>query len=145
MVVRHCTATTSDGRPCQAAPLVDGTFCYLHDPAKASEAAEARRLGGLRRRREKTITTVYALEGLDTVAGIRRVLEIAVADAMGLENSVGRARVLISAATAAAKLVDPGEQEALLTSLGFAVGAKRGGHHDTSGFEDDDDLGEPEP
>ena len=145
MVGRHCTATMPGGRSCEAAPLVDGKFCYLHDPAKATEAAEARRLGGLRRRREKTITVAYDLQGLDTFAGIRRVLDIAVTDALGLENSIGRARVLISAAMAAAKLVEPGEHEAMLTSLGLAVGAKRGNAHDTSGFDDDPDFGEPEP
>lgn len=135
---RHCTGTTSDGRHCQAAPLVDGDFCYFHDQARANEVAEARRLGGLRRRREKTITTIYALGGLDSVKGIVRVLDIAVTDALGLENSIGRARVLIAAATAASKLVEPGENEAVMDSLGISFRAIRRRYSDTSG--DDDDL-----
>ena len=49
--------------------------------------AEAGRLGGLRRRREKTVTAAYDLEGLATLDQIRRLLEIAVMDTLGLENS----------------------------------------------------------
>jgi hypothetical protein len=73
----------------------------------------------VRRRREKTITSVYELEGLGSVDGIRRVLDIAVADALALENSIARSRVLISAAIAAVKLLEVAEnetREALLAS-----------------------------
>lgn len=141
---RHCTATTSDGRHCKAAPMVEGAFCFFHDQARAAEVAEARRLGGLRRRREKTITTIYDLEGLETYKGIRRVLGITLADALGLENSIGRARVLVSIATVAAKLVEPGEHEAMLDSLGASfrdIGRQR---RDPSDL-DDADLEEPDP
>jgi hypothetical protein len=143
MVVRHCSFTMPDGQLCKAAPLVKGNFCYLHEPAKATEAAESRRLGGLRRRREKTITQIYDLEGLDTISGILRVLEIAVTDALHLENSVPRDRALISAAMAAAKLIRRGEDEGTLRSLGLGVGYKQRRDHEVRGFEDDPDSGEP--
>ena len=140
---RHCSATASDGRPCRAAPLVDGAFCFFHDRATVAEAAEARRLGGRRRRREKTIKTIYDLQGLDTFKGILRVLDIAVADALGLDNSIGRARVLITAASAAAKLVEPGEDEATMDSLGVSFRAIRMRDSDPSD-EDDGDFGDSE-
>ena len=91
---------------CRATPLRDEVYCFWHSPEHAIEADQARRLGGLRRRREKTITAVYELEGLGSAVGIRRVLDIAVADALGLENSVARARVLIAAAMAATRLLE---------------------------------------
>jgi hypothetical protein len=118
-VGRVCTFEPSGGRPCRARPLRDEPYCFWHSPDHAEEAAEARRLGGLRRRREKTITSVYELEGLGSVEGIRRVLDIAVADALALENSIARSRVLIAAAMAAAKLLEVAEnetREALLAS-----------------------------
>lgn len=99
-------------------------FCFWHSPDREEDAAEARRLGGLRRRREKTLAGAYDLAGLDSVGAIRRVLEIATLDALGLENSIARARVLISAALAAAKLLEVGELEARLASLESAVEAK---------------------
>jgi hypothetical protein len=111
LVGRACTFELPDGQRCRATPLRDEPYCFWHSPDHAQEAAEARRLGGLRRRREKTITTVYELESLATVDGIRRVLDIAVADALGLENSVSRARVLIAAAMAATRLLEVGDLE----------------------------------
>ncbi|MFI5259946.1 MAG: hypothetical protein ACHQ01_10120 [Candidatus Limnocylindrales bacterium] len=89
----------------------DEADCFWHSPDHAQEAQNARRLGGLRRRREKTITAAYEIEGLGSVDGIRRVLDIVVADALGLENSVGRSRVLIAAAMAATRLLEVEEIE----------------------------------
>jgi hypothetical protein len=121
MVVRRCSVTMPDGRPCQAAPLVDGAFCYLHDPAKAEETAEARRLGGLRRKREKTIVLAYDLESLGTVEGILRVLDIASRDAPGLDNSIARSRVLIGVAGAATRLLEVGDLAARVVALEQAL------------------------
>jgi hypothetical protein len=58
---RTCAAVHADGRPCGAGPQLDRAFCFVHDPERAAEVAEARRLGGLRRRREGTIATAYEL------------------------------------------------------------------------------------
>jgi hypothetical protein len=124
MVVRHCAFVMPDGRLCRAAPLVDGTFCYVHEPAKAEEAEEARRLGGLRRRREKTIVLAYELESLGTVEGILRVLDIASRDALGLENSIPRSRVLIGVAQAATRLLEVGELAARVAALEAALGQR---------------------
>jgi hypothetical protein len=108
-----CAYELTDGKSCRATPLRDEPYCFWHSPDHAEEAAEARRLGGLRRRRERAITTVYELDGLGTVDGIRRVLDIAVADALGLENSVARSRVLIAAVMAATRLLEIGGFEGI--------------------------------
>ncbi len=107
------------------APLRERPYCFSHDPERAEEAAEARRLGGLRRRREGTIAVAYDLPGLDTVAGIRRLLDIVVTDGVGLENGIARLRVLIAAATAATNLLKVGELEERLTALEAAIGPGR--------------------
>jgi hypothetical protein len=124
---RRCTYPKGDGQPCGMAPLIDRPFCFAHDPERAAEAAEARRLGGLRRRKEGTIAVAYDLPGLDSVTGIRRLLDIVVVDAVGLDNSVARSRVLISAAVAATNLLKVGDLEERLESLEAAVGQ---GHPD---------------
>jgi len=120
---RHCTFVLPDGRVCPATPLRDGPCCFWHAPEKEEEAAEARRLGGLRRRREKTVSGAYDFAGLGSIEAIRRILEIATIDVLGLENSIARARVLIAAVLAAAKLLETGELEERLAALEAVVRA----------------------
>jgi hypothetical protein len=121
MVGRGCTHELADGRLCRATPLRDSPFCFWHDPDREEETHEARRLGGLRRRRERTVAGAYDFAGLGSIEAIRRILEIATLDALGLENSVARARVLIAAALGATKLLEAGELEERLAALEAAV------------------------
>jgi hypothetical protein len=106
---RICTFVKQGGDRCRNAPMPDDEFCFWHSPAHAVEAAEARRLGGLNRKKENTLQGVYDIEALDSVAGIRRILELAIYGAMATENSLNRSRVLIAGAMAAAKLLETGE------------------------------------
>ena len=79
-------------------------------------------MGGLRRRKEGTIAVAYDLPGLDTVAGIRRLLDIVVTDGVGMENGIARLRVLIATAVAATNLLKVGEFEDRLARLEAAIG-----------------------
>jgi hypothetical protein len=81
----------------------------MHSPDHAEEMAEARRLGGLRRRREKTVSGVYDFDGLTDVAQVQRLLEIACLDTLSLENSVARSRTLAYLAQVALKALEVGE------------------------------------
>src|SRR5664280_3884859 len=121
---RRCVFPRSDGQPCQMAPQHDRPCCFSHDPERADDAAEARRLGGLRRRKEGTIAVAYDLPGLDTVAGIRRLLDIVVTDGVGLDNGIPRLRVLISTAVAAMNLLKVGELEERLAALEGVIGQR---------------------
>src|SRR5664280_475073 len=117
LIRRRCAYAKADGQPCQMAPLRDRPYCFAHDPERAEEAADARRLGGLRRRKEGTIAVAYDLPGLDTVSGIRRLLDIVVTDGVGLDNGIPRLRVLISTAVAAMNLLKVGDLEERLEAL----------------------------
>ncbi len=121
---RRCGFPKADGQACQMAPLRDRPFCFAHDPERAEEAAEARRLGGLRRRKEGTIAVAYDLPGLDTVEGIRRLLDIVVTDGLSLETSIAKLRALISTAVAATNLLKAGELEARLAALEAATSSR---------------------
>lgn len=99
------------------APLRDSRFCFWHDPDNAEQAREARRLGGLRRRREHVVSGTYEFEGLDSIPKIRRLMEVAVVDVLGLENSLSRARTLGSLAIQAARMLEIGELEERISSL----------------------------
>ena len=121
MAARTCNGVNETGERCRQAPLSDGDYCFWHDPEHAKDAAEARRLGGLRRRKEKVVEGSYAIEGLENIAQVRRLVEIAVVDTLALENSISRSRALIAAAGTAVKLLEAGEYEQRLQALEKAL------------------------
>jgi hypothetical protein len=117
VAARTCSFRKDDGEPCRAPPLHDSEFCLMHSPDHAEEVAEARRLGGLRRRREKTVAGAYEFEGLRSVEQIRRLLEIGVLDTLGLENSIARSRALAYLAQVSVRLLEVGELEERVQAL----------------------------
>jgi hypothetical protein len=120
-----CRARTATGEPCRATTLRDQDVCFWHSDEHAEEAAEARRLGGLRRRREGALSGAYELDGLASTPDLRRLLEIAAYDALGLENSVARVRAITAIVTVGARLLETGELEDRISALEAAIGPGR--------------------
>ena len=120
---QRCRGLNAQGDPCNATPRQNG-LCLWHDPDLEEAAREARKLGGQRRKREVTIRGAYDVEGLSSIPEIRRIVEIAVADLLGMETSVARARTLLSAAQTAAKLLETGELEDRLAGLENVMGPR---------------------
>ena len=114
---RPCIFRLSSGRQCKAAALKDSEFCWVHSPERAKEVQEARRLGGLRRKREVTISSAYQFESLDTVDGIRRIVLIALLDALSMENSMSRVRTLAYLAQVALRMLEVGDIEERVADL----------------------------
>ena len=54
---------------------------------------------------------------MDTVGGVRRVLEIVTFDGLGMEISIARGRLLVSTMQAATKLLETGELEQRVAEL----------------------------
>jgi hypothetical protein len=124
LLARTCVFIKQSGERCRQAPLRDKALCFWHDPDHEVEASDARRLGGQRRKREGTLEGAYELEALDSVGGLRRVLEVVMFDAVTLENSVARGRLLVAVVLAGAKLLEVGELEERLTSVEAALGPR---------------------
>lgn len=124
MVARRACSQISNGRRCGATPLRESEFCFWHDPGHSEEAAQARRLGGQRRRREGIVRGTYEIESLDTVGDLRRLLLVATVDALALDNSVARIRVLTAIVQAGARLLETGELEERLAALENAIGSR---------------------
>lgn len=85
-VNRGCSFEMPDGLACRAPALRGKTVCYWHDPDKAEEAAESRRIGGLHRRKAKSVAIIYDFSGLRTVESAQRLLETAAIETLALEN-----------------------------------------------------------
>jgi hypothetical protein len=134
MTRRGCTFLRPDGKPCGSPPLRDGTACFFHASETAAEAAEARRLGGLRRRREGSLSGAFEYQGLESVPAIRRLLDIAALDTLAMENSLARSRTLVQVAVAATRMLEVGELETRLERLQESVNRMESG--DASVFDD---------
>ncbi|MGD0863378.1 MAG: hypothetical protein ABSA21_11565 [Candidatus Limnocylindrales bacterium] len=97
----------------------------MHHPDHAAEVADARRLGGLRRRREATLAVAYDLDQLRTIEGSQRLLEVAAFESLALENSVARNRILLACATANARLIESADLAARIEALESVIGTDR--------------------
>lgn len=150
-MIRQCSHRKPNGEHCRAVPVGESDYCLMHSPDHAEEVAEARRLGGLRRRREVMVSGAYDFQGLNTVADIRRLLEVAVMDTLGLDNSIARARTLAYLAMGAIKLLEVGELEQRLAALEAAHGKKElaesvfDAEHQTIKFSDEAEAADEQP
>jgi hypothetical protein len=106
---RRCAATRKDGQPCRMAPLLDSEFCWAHAPEHQEEAAAARRAGGQVKKKQGTLALAYDLNGLETIADIRRWLEVVMFETLGLENTISRNRAIMNGTQIAAQLHEKGE------------------------------------
>jgi hypothetical protein len=114
----------------------DEPFCFWHAPETAEEAAEARRLGGLHRRKKKSVAAVYGFGGLRTIADNQTLLETAAIETLAIENSISRNRALAGYASIGAKLIEVGDLEERVAVLEAATLRTQAAASD----EIDDDL-----
>ncbi len=127
MTARACSALNQNQQQCGQAPILDSDFCFWHSPDHAEEAADARRLGGLRRRKERTVAGAYDFEGLGTVGEIRRLVEVAAVDTLSQENSIARSRTLAYLAQVSVNLLEKGDLDERLRALEDSVRRKQRG------------------
>ena len=119
-----CKGITKGGERCLAPVLTDREFCYFHDPEHEVEAAEARRLGGLRRKRESTLQGAYEITGVATLDDLVRLLEVVTFDALTLDNSIARGRLLLGVVQTGTKLIEVGEMEERMQAVEAALGPR---------------------
>jgi hypothetical protein len=97
-------------------PLADSEYCWVHDPRKAKARATARRLGGVRRRREKAAGHPIEVD-LTSVGGVTQLLEVAARDLLACDNGVKRSRALAYIAVVALRTIEIAELEDRLEAL----------------------------
>jgi hypothetical protein len=102
----------------------DSDFCVFHDPDHAEVVQQARSAGGQRRKREATLATAYDFQGLTSIEEIRRLIEVAAFDALGLDNNINRVRALGYLAQVASTLLEKGEMDERLQAIEAALGPR---------------------
>ena len=114
---RACDYIKPSGQVCGAPPLRGGRFCFWHSSERSEDVKQAQRLGGIRRKREKTVALAYHVDGIRDVEQARRILEIALVDSLSLDNSVPRNRTLVAIAQTGLKVFETSELEERLAVL----------------------------
>src|SRR5450759_522582 len=130
MVGRACTHQSPEGRACRATPLRDATLCFWHSPDTADELAEARRMGGLHRRKKRTVATIYGFGGLRSIEDHQALLETVAVETLGLENTIARNRALTTIVTTGARLLELGDLAARLAALEATVTSRHASSDD---------------
>ena len=114
---RQCAFQKADGTKCRAAPLHNSQYCLMHSPEHQQQVVEARRMGGLRRKRETLIRQAYEFDTTNNLAGIIRLLQIVVIDTLALDNGVARNRTLLAAIMTALQLYQTSSVEQRVEAL----------------------------
>jgi hypothetical protein len=110
----------------------------MHDPANTEAVTEARRLGGMRRKREIAVRGAYDVEQVNSVEGAQRMIEIALLDLLSLDPSLARCRGLLYGAM----IVFKGLEVADFAQRLAALEAAKHQHDERSVFDPPDDLGD---
>ena len=131
MVGRACTYQMPDGMACLATPLRDEPFCFWHSPDTAEELTEARRMGGLHRRKKRTVATIYGFGGLRSIEDNQGLLETIAVETLGLENSIARNRALTAIVATGAKLIELGDLASRIAAMEAALGPHRRSDEDS--------------
>ena len=125
----HCKAKTQRGERCPNAASASG-YCFTHDPIRGKERALARKRGGQRRRVPHGAMDAATLPvHVRTLDDVLRVLDYTLAEAMPLENSIARGRLIVAIAHAFIEAIQTGELEARLEAIEQAL--KAGAQHVT--------------
>jgi hypothetical protein len=121
---RLCAGRGPTGEPCQSPPLRDGQYCFMHSPEHAQEAQEARKLSHIRHKREATLSGAYDLDSVNSMEGLRRIVEIIIMDTLTMDNTISRNRALAYYIMVALKIKEVGDHETRIASLEQAVHGK---------------------
>lgn len=121
---KRCNGKNAQGERCGSTPRGDSGLCLWHDPDLVEVANEARRAGGLKRKKEAAVRAAYDVDELDSIADVRRVVEIAVTDLLGMDSTIQRNRTLLVAAQVAARLLEAGEFEQRLEAIESVLGER---------------------
>ena len=120
----RCKAKTQSGKPCQAKALKDNDFCFAHAPEVGTKRAMARKRGGERHRTPHGGNPDTLPREVKTLNDANHILIYVLDEVIPMENSIARARVLLSLHDSYVKALQIGELEQRLAALEQALKAR---------------------
>jgi hypothetical protein len=82
-------------------------------------------MGGLHRRKKRTVATIYGFGGLRSIEDHQALLETVAVETLGLENSVVRNRALTSIVATGSKLIELRDLANRIAAIEAALGPHR--------------------
>ena len=119
-----CKAQNAQGKPCQAQAIKGSEFCFTHDAPSGAARQAARKLGGLHRRVGHGSDPAGLPEHIRTIDDVLQVLDYALREALPLENSIQRGRLIVAIASAFVDAIKTGELENRLAAIENALKAR---------------------
>ncbi|MCY7344930.1 MAG: hypothetical protein LH614_01820 [Pyrinomonadaceae bacterium] len=113
---KKCKANTKTGEECKAFANESG-FCFTHDATRGRERAIARRNGGLATKQPHYADASVLPSSIRKIEDVLIVLDYALQESIGLDNSIQRGRLLVSIAHAYLEALKVGEMEARLEAV----------------------------
>ncbi|HEY0428414.1 MAG TPA: hypothetical protein VGC76_11590 [Pyrinomonadaceae bacterium] len=116
MSKKQCSANSRNGERCRAYANGNGV-CFTHDATKGKERALARRSGGLATKQPHYADATLIPASIRKIEDVYIILNYALIEAVGLDNSINRGRLLVSIAHGFIEALKVGEIEQRLESV----------------------------
>jgi len=121
---KQCEANNKQGERCKAFANENGV-CFMHDATKGRQRAVARRNGGLATRKPHFADASGLPSSIRTIEGVLIILDYALKESVGLDNSIQRGRLLVSIAHGYIEALKVGELEQRLEAVENAMNLRK--------------------
>src|SRR5262245_38961195 len=113
----RCKAKTASGAPCKMGALKGSKFCFTHDPSTRAQQAAARRKGGENRHTPHFADPSLLPAKVEKLEDANKLLTYTLAEVVGMDNSIARARLLLALFDSFVKSFEIGELEKRIAAL----------------------------
>jgi hypothetical protein len=113
---KQCKSKNKQGERCRAFASENGV-CFMHDATKGKERAMARRNGGLATKQPHYADASVLPSSIRKIEDVLIVLDYALQESIGLDNSIQRGRLIVSIAHGYIEALKVGEMEQRLEAV----------------------------
>jgi len=124
MLKKQCSADKRNGERCKAFANGNGV-CFMHDATKGKERAIARRNGGLATKKPHFADVSLLPSKIRKIEDVFIILDYALLETVGLDNSINRGRLLVSIAHGYIEALKVGEFEKRLEAIENAMNLRK--------------------
>ncbi len=121
---KQCKVNNKQGERCKAFASENGV-CFMHDATKGKERAIARRNGGLATKQPHYADASVLPSLIRNIADVLIVLDYALQETVGLDNSIQRGRLIVSIAHGFIEALKVGELEQRLEGVENAMNLRK--------------------